>query len=294
MASVTTVGPGDGHAEALLEAGQVLVLWRADLVIAEADLAFLRMPNRVSAKHKNVAYDPRRQRVFGLPAGDPQTSAALRRILSRYAAQMTQVVAALCPRYAPAWSVDLTSFRPLEEADRRLSARARNDRLHIDAFPSRPTHGGRILRAFTNIHPTRPRCWLSGDPLHQVLPSLRQCAGFPLPRPHRLGGVALRRRVAQGLGIPALGRSAYDRYMLRVHDFMKQSDEFLQCCQPARHEFAPFASWVVFTDSVPHAVLSGQYAVEQTYIVPRTVLLAPERSPLALFEQLAGVPLVAR
>jgi hypothetical protein len=92
--------------------------------------------------------------------------------------------------------------------------------------------------------------------------------------------------------MPVLSRLAYDRFMLRLHDFMKQSDALQSSCHPARHDFAPFDSWIVFTDTVPHAVLSGQYALEQTYIVPRGVQRAPERSPLMLLEQIAGGPLV--
>jgi hypothetical protein len=146
---------------------------------------------------------------------------------------------------------------------------------------------------FTNIHPHRPRCWLSGDPLDQLLPSMRRLPGFPLPHPQRISAQALRARIARRLRIPAIGRSAYDRYMLRVHDFMKRSDELQRSCHPTRHELEPGASWIVFTDAVPHAVLSGRYALEQTFIVPHAVLVAPERSPLSLFERMANTALVA-
>ena len=43
------------------------------------------------------------------------------------------------------------SYRPVEEATRKLRLKARNDLLHVDAFPTRPTNGWRILRCFVLI-----------------------------------------------------------------------------------------------------------------------------------------------
>jgi hypothetical protein len=48
---------------------------------------------------------------------------------------------------------------------------------------------------------------------------------------------------------------------------------------------------MVFTDGVAHAALSGQYALEQTYIVPIDAMLLPEKSPLRVLESIAGHPL---
>ena len=60
--------------------------------------------------------------------------------------------------------MDYASFRPVEEEGRELPLRHRNDLLHLDAFPTRPTHGARILRAFTNLHPTKERVWATSEP----------------------------------------------------------------------------------------------------------------------------------
>ena len=53
------------------------------------------------------------------------------------------------------------------------------------------------------------------------------------------------------------------------------------------------ATWVVFTDSVAHAALSGQYAVEQTFLIPPKALVAPEAAPFRILEGIAGRPLVS-
>jgi hypothetical protein len=51
------------------------------------------------------------------------------------------------------------------------------------------------------------------------------------------------------------------------------------------------SSWLVFTDMVSHAVLAGQYALEQTFIVSRKALLCPDQAPVNILERLAGIPL---
>ncbi len=56
-------------------------------------------------------------------------------------------------------------------------------------------------------------------------------------------------------------------------------------------EFPPKSSWLVFTDLVGHAVLAGQYALEQTFTVSRQALRQPEQAPVSILERLAGVPL---
>ena len=40
-----------------------------------------------------------------------------------------------------------------------------------------------------------------------------------------------------------------------------------------------------------HAVLSGQFAVEQTFIVPRSAMVLPDKAPIAVLETICGYPL---
>jgi hypothetical protein len=42
---------------------------------------------------------------------------------------------------------------------------------------------------------------------------------------------------------------------------------------------------MVFTDVVSHAVLSGQHALEQTFIVSQEAMVAPETMPLNLLRR---------
>src|SRR5204863_7354447 len=84
-------------------------------------------------------------------------------ILKNYSQQVTQLLAELLPRYAGAAQVDFASFRPQEERGRPARVNARNDLLHVDSFPTRPTYGDRTMRFFTNINPTEPRVWLTSE-----------------------------------------------------------------------------------------------------------------------------------
>ena len=99
------------------------------------------------------------------------------------------------------------------------------------------------------------------------------------------------RSFKKAFGLKAVGHSAYDLFMLRFHDYLKENSAFQKNCPKVRLEFPPGWTWICYTDSVPHAVLSGQYALEQTFIIPLTALVTPEKAPIRVLEQLAGKPL---
>jgi hypothetical protein len=86
-------------------------------------------------------------------------------------------------------------------------------------------------------------------------------------------------------------RSAYDRFMLRFHDYLKFNGEYQESCTKYRFEFPTDSTWMVFTDVVPHSVLSGRYALEQTVIVRRESLAQGENAPIEILQRLCGRPL---
>ena len=109
-----------------------------------------------STLHKNIAYKPNLDSVSGLDAST--TGAAelkqLQAIMRQYSQDVTRFLTRFLSPYQGRWQLDYASFRPQEEEGRDLPLRRRNDLLHTDAFPTRPTQGARILRFFNNIHPT--------------------------------------------------------------------------------------------------------------------------------------------
>ena len=72
------------------------------------------------------------------------------------------------PRYAPYVRRARTSFRPQPAVGRAVSWRKDDSRLHVDAFPSRPNHGERILRVFSNVSPDEDRVWRVGESFEAV------------------------------------------------------------------------------------------------------------------------------
>ena len=137
-----------------------------------------------------------------------------------YSESAVACAARLLPRYRQHWSLDYASLRPIEEAGRDLPLKKRNDLLHTDAFPTRPTRGGLILRIFWNLHPSRPRVWWTSDRFESQATRYAAAAGLGRIARHR--PLAMLRR----LGFPLAARSAYDEFMLAFHDYLKSKAEF--------------------------------------------------------------------
>ncbi len=290
------------HANALefchqLEAGNILLFPQSPIALTAEDLAFLRgLEHSHRSLHKNLAYKPLQDRIAGakLASDDPAASQRLLHILRGYSRSTLQFLTEFLSPYTTRWQVDYASFRPLEEQGRSLPLHKRNDLLHTDAFPTRPTHGARILRFFTNIHPTQSREWVVGEPFRTLIPQMVP-ATTPAPRADGSLQRAVRStlgRTPLGRAWPALRRSPYDQFMLRFHDVLKENADYQTNGQHTAVSLPPGSSWMVYTDSVPHAVLSGRFALEQTLLVAPEAMVAPEESPLAVLESLAGHRLV--
>jgi hypothetical protein len=80
--------------------------------------------------------------------------------------------------------------------------------------------------------------------------------------------------------------------MRRLHNATKEDDQFQRSCAREYFQFAPGSSWMVNTDTVPHAVVAGQFALEQTVLVEPAAMVAPESAPLAVLEKMSGARLV--
>jgi hypothetical protein len=281
-----------------LEAGQILYFPQTPLAIDKADREFLLSQQQAdSSLHKNISYRPREDVLRGFAAKNPADVTRLHAILRSYSQQATQLLTKLLAPYASQWKLDFASFRPIEEQNRDLPLTRRNDLLHVDSFPTRPTHGNRILRFFTNINPTQPRVWLTSMRFPDIARNFARAAGLEhIAADEKTVSRRLARQFAalrRAVGLRAPDYSAYDRFMLRFHDYLKGNEEFQHAPETVQLEFPPNSTWLAFTDSVPHAVLSGRFAMEQTYLIPETALLAPQRSPRRILESICGRKLAA-
>jgi len=282
---------------AALEAGGVLYFPETPLPIPPQDLELLLGQKQTGSKvHKNIAYKPNRDELTGVDASntDAKTVEELHAIMRRYSASVEQFLGKFLAPYRKRWTMDYASYRPLEEQGRDLALRKRNDLLHTDAFPTRPTRGWRILRFFHNIHPTRTRDWVVGEAFPKVV---GEFAPGVLSIP-RADGTAARagKQIAQATGlaklVPQWKRTPYDDFMMRLHNAMKENAAFQQNCTKEYVQFAPGSSWMVYTETVPHAVLAGQYAMEQTFLVDPAAMVTPESAPVRVLEKMAGAALV--
>ncbi|MGA8528471.1 MAG: Kdo hydroxylase family protein [Acidobacteriaceae bacterium] len=276
---------------ARLEAGDILYFPQTPVPLTMDDASFLLGQQQTdSSLHKNIAYKPKVDRLSGVDTKTASSAAVerLQAIMRRYSASVVSFLGGFLSPYQGHWKLDYASFRPQEEQGRDLPLRRRNDLLHTDAFPTRPTHGARILRFFNNIHPARTRDWVVSDPFADVVRQFvpGQIAPGPGSALARLGKSA-GRSLGLGAAIPSLKRSPYDEFMMRFHNFLKENPRWQAECPKYPFQFPPGSSWMVYTDTVPHAVLSGQYALEQTFLVPMKAMVKPEISPLRVLEELA-------
>jgi 3-deoxy-D-manno-octulosonic acid hydroxylase-like protein len=271
-----------------LEAGNILFFPRTPFEISAADRQLLLGQKQTSAAyHKNVAYRPAADRITGLDKSESAESEQLRAVLRHYSQSAAKFLAELLPPYAGRWKLDYASYRPIEERGRAARLNARNDLCHVDSFPTRPTNGDRILRFFTNVNPAQNRVWLTAPTFEEVAPHFAKVVGLPRAQGKDPISKALR-SVARVLRLPRARRSPYDRFMHLCHNAMKADAQFQTASPKRRWEFPPDSSWIVFTDCVSHAVLEGQYALEQTFIVSRDAMVEPLRAPVAILERLAG------
>jgi len=279
-----------------LEAGDVLYFPQTPVPIPADDLTFLLGQQQSSSSlHKNIAYKPDRDKLTGIDAksADPGESTRMHEVMRRYSKSVETFLFEFLAPYERRWRLDYASFRPLEEKGRDLPVRRRNDLLHTDAFPTRPTRGWRILRFFHNIHPTRTRDWVIGEPFARVVGAFTP-GKLAVPQADSTF-VRAGKHAAQATGLAALvpqwKRGPYDEFMMRLHNAMKEDSVFQASCQREEVQFAPGSSWMVYTETVPHAVLGGQYALEQTFLVDPQAMVTRESAPIAILEKMAGTRL---
>ncbi len=280
-----------GSFRAVLERGDILFFPDGGFEIPEAvRTALMGATQDARSFHKNIAYKPNLDKVSGLV--DRAESERVRAAMREYSRSALDFIGRILPEYARACKVDYASFRSIEEKGRELPLTKRNDLLHVDAFPTRPVFGDLILRCFTNVNPVQSREWVTSDPFATLAPAEAEKAG--LKRFATAAGSPLRnagRGIVKTLshtGIPVVDRSPYDAFMLHFHDWLKGNREYQENCPHYRFDLPPGSTWLVFTDVVPHAVLAGRLALEQTVIVSRKTLENPELAPSAILERMAG------
>ena len=264
-----------------LESGKLLYASQLPFELSQAEQKFLSS-DCLDSKSKNISFRPQSGVLQGTRYQTAERDQLLG-MLKRYYNHASDLLKALCPNYANSLTPGFTSFRPAEIAGRTTSWRHDDTRLHVDAFPSRPMHGLRILRVFTNVHPQMPRVWRVGEAFEQAATKLLPGIKPPIPGASSLLSWL---RIVKGR------RTEYDHYMLGIHDRMKADQDYQSHVPQTQLEIPPGTTWACYTDSVSHAAMAGQFAFEQTFYLPVSAMKDPERSPLRVLERLQGRTLV--
>ena len=212
---------------------------------------------------------PPRRKQAASSARNSDDAERLRKLFAEFSRTTTEWLTKALPHYNADWQLDRISYRPEEEATRRLRHTSRNDLLHVDAFPGRPSQGRRSCRVrqrqsdrAAHLGHIVAVCGAVGKVRRGGRPA---APGRRLVRPTAEGVVRLFR--------PAkVQRSAYDSFMLRFHDYLKRNEDFQERGPKRLWTFPPGSAWLAFTDTCSHSVLRGRYALEHSYFVSPQVL----------------------
>jgi hypothetical protein len=282
-----------------LERGAVVFFPESPVALPEAeDLEFFRQELPKRLKLKNISFHPEEGRTRGLDGDDAEMVERVNRVLINISDDIAAFLSKVAPRLTDNWTVGTCSFRPMQEQGRNLSAHASNELIHVDAGAYGATHGDRILRFFINVNPVEDRVWATKGSFPELFAEHGERAelgyrnagpGFLSrgPLDHlRSGFINLAAR-----GVPVLkilDSSPYDRAMRKFHNYMKDTPAFQQ--QQQGHQefrFPPFSAWMVYTDMVSHACLSGQHAFIHTSLVRLENCHLPEMAPINIMRNAA-------
>jgi hypothetical protein len=283
-----------GHEiEDALEAGQVVYFPKCPIKLPDDDdLAWLRTDLETKLKAKNLSYHPESDSVPRFEA-DAATKTRVTTLLRDHGKRVADFWRRAVPDYIPGCTFGTTSFRPVEEKGRDLNPRSSNEFVHIDAGAYGATNGSRILRFFVNVHPERDRVWGTKGSFEELMrrhSPLWDAARAGRPRvPVTKGPLD---RAFSGLIAGAsklyplfqvIDSSPYDRSMRRIHNYMKETPAFQEDQSDYREiRFPPGSAWMVFTDGISHAALTGQYAFISTALIPLENCRRFERTPFGI------------
>lgn len=259
-----------------LETGKVIYLPKLAFDFLDHEQIFLATQYS-SPKSKNISYHPEHIALQGAICTKTEHM-QLCRLMQRYAVYCKQLVCNLLPEYKNLLQQGRISFRPIEIMGRKPASYRKDDtRLHVDAFPATPMLGKRILRVFTNVNPdNKPRVWRLGAPFPKVVEYFHR----KLRKPFQGTASSL-----YLLKITKEKRTLYDHYMLQLHNAMKADEAYQQQVPQLEFQFPSGSSWIVYTDQVSHAAMSGQYVLEQTFYLPGMAIKNADHSPQAILEK---------
>lgn len=264
-----------------LERGNVLHFPGLDFPLDAGEQRFLDA-RWSDGKTKNINLRANESHVRGA-VGQSADLRDLATLIRRYADAAERLVLTLFSDYAPHLKRAGTSLRPAEIAGRPVSWRKDDTRLHVDAFPSNPLHGQRLLRVFHNVDPNASRVWRIGEPFADFAQRFAPKTRGMLPGQSWL---------MHKLHVTKRQRSEYDHRMLQLHDLAKADLVYQRGAPQQTFEFAPGATWVVFSDQALHAAMRGRAMMEQTFYLDPAAIADRTHSPEAVLSRMLNKPML--
>ena len=278
-----------------LERGRVLLFPTPPLDLpSQEELRFLKEQTPRYHTRKNISYYPQADRLMGIKA-PPEIERRTLKILKGYQLRVEDCLKKLIPSFTPGWTSATSSLRVFEENNRDIPIRARSDRIHLDAGTYGAARGDLILRFLTNLD-DKERVWRCKGTVFDLVEDYAEAAG--LERSDELLRDSLLNHVGSGVvrglskvfpKLATLETSAYDQAMRHMHNYMKESDAFHEDPEGmVEIRFPPKSCWLVFADMAGHSCLSGEFAMINTFIVPRENFRHPELTPWEVLSRYAA------
>lgn len=267
-----------------LESGNVILLKNTAFQLTDTEKELISGSD-FSLKAKSIKYNISQDKVW-VKSSESNIPELLpfKGILKRYCENAAEFVRQFLPHYVGSFSTESTSFRPIEASGRMQTPRHDDTKLHVDAFPSRPTAGKRLLRVFMNVNQNgAPRVWNVGESFEAVVLRFAPKILPPLPFSAKL---------MKAIGITKSLRTKYDHYMLKIHDSMKFDSAYQENVTKQTLNFEPGDVWIVYSDQVSHAVTSGNGLLEQTFMLAANKMQNSDLSPLHVLEKFFNKKLV--
>src|SRR5437899_2613480 len=121
---------GDDSSDAL-ERGRIVRFRECPVALPDpADQDFLRSGLAPFLRRKNVSYYLEADRISGLRA-PAEVAGRARRVLREHSARVRDFLRRSMPEFTTGWRIGTSSYRPLEEKGRHLSAHASNELVHV-------------------------------------------------------------------------------------------------------------------------------------------------------------------
>ena len=258
----------------------------------DGDRDFLLAQQLRDISESAIRFDPTGGKLKGYRFTTAEDAERLAGLSRSFSATATGWLANVLPEYAGKWTRDRATFRTEEEATRSLRHSSRNDLLHIDNFPTRPTSGQRLLRLYANVNPTEERVWITSEKFDALL--ARYQARHRLP----VRTIEEWREPVRGLQRFVQGdwsiKPNYDSFMQKLQQFLRADEEFQDRAPRHFWHFPPGSAWLLFADGLSHAVLRGQFALEHSYFVPENAWVQPEFAPLSQLVVASGASRLRR